>query len=180
MISWILMFIKIYGSSLKISQKFIRAFSNVMYICEKVRYSFLARTFKGRLCSNDFALDFQLWWHHVTEWDLFLWGRRRGTRQSFLQSPPKPLSGCHKLEKKCPGDAILGQKIINPSGGYSIHRMSEWWRGCRKGQTLRWLVRAWYFDAHWPKNMESHVLGFFMKNIVFHTYPGIVEYKHTV
>ena len=168
MISWILMFIKIYGSSLKFSQKFIRAFSNVMYICEKVRYSFLARTFKGRLCSNDFALDFQLWWHHVTEWDLFLWGRRRGTRQSFLQSPPKPLSGCHKLEKKCPGDAILGQKIINPSGGYSIHRMSEWWRGCREGhrtfhqsidkfhliKLIYWKERNWQISTGYPPNIH--------------------------
>ena len=30
------------------------------------------------------------------------------------------------------------------------------------------------------KNMENHVLGFFMKNIVFHIYLGIVEYTYTV
>ena len=30
------------------------------------------------------------------------------------------------------------------------------------------------------KNMENHVLGFFMKNIVFHIYLGIVENTFTV
>ena len=30
------------------------------------------------------------------------------------------------------------------------------------------------------KNMENHVFGFFMKNIVFHIYLGIVEYTYTV
>ena len=30
------------------------------------------------------------------------------------------------------------------------------------------------------KNMENHVLGFFMKNILFYTYLGIVKYSYTV
>ena len=30
------------------------------------------------------------------------------------------------------------------------------------------------------KNMENHVLGFFMKNIVFHIYLSIVEYTYTL
>ena len=28
--------------------------------------------------------------------------------------------------------------------------------------------------------MENHVLGFFMKNILFYTYLGIVKYSYTV
>ena len=30
------------------------------------------------------------------------------------------------------------------------------------------------------KNMENHVLGFFMKNILFYIYLGIVNYIYTV
>ena len=30
------------------------------------------------------------------------------------------------------------------------------------------------------KNMENHVFGFFMKNIVFYIYLGIVKYTYTV
>ena len=30
------------------------------------------------------------------------------------------------------------------------------------------------------QNMENHVLGFFMKNVVFHIYLGIVECTYTV
>ena len=49
--------------------------------------------------------------------------------------------------------------------------------GCPRAFSSFWdPSRSYSFQ----KNMEYHVLGFFMKNIVFHTYPGIVEYKHTV
>ena len=34
--------------------------------------------------------------------------------------------------------------------------------------------------SNFEKNMENHVFGFFMKNIVFHIYLGIVEYTYTV
>ena len=42
------------------------------------------------------------------------------------------------------------------------------------------LSRGEYFGGLTLKNMENHVLGFFMKNIVFHIYLGIAEYAYTV
>ena len=35
-------------------------------------------------------------------------------------------------------------------------------------------------NSSFPKNMENHVFGFFMKNIVFYIYLGIVKYTYTV
>ena len=32
----------------------------------------------------------------------------------------------------------------------------------------------------WLKNMENYVLGFYMKNILFYIYFGIVKYTYTV
>ena len=32
----------------------------------------------------------------------------------------------------------------------------------------------------WLKNMENYVLGFYMKNILFYVYYGIVKYTYTV
>ena len=49
--------------------------------------------------------------------------------------------------------------------------------------------RRFYKPSYWGifsehliaiKNMENHVLGFFMKNIVFQIYLGIAEYTYTV
>ena len=59
--------------------------------------------------------------------------------------------------------------------------MRELTRGLTAG--INSAYQGVYKDSYqgvYKKNMENHVLGFFMKNIVFQTYPGIVEYKHTV
>ena len=42
------------------------------------------------------------------------------------------------------------------------------------------LQQNWQSSEKSQKNMENHVFGFFMKNIVFHIYLGIVEYRNTV
>ena len=47
-------------------------------------------------------------------------------------------------------------------------------------ETIKFLWLDGKLPTKPPKNMENHVLGFFMKNIVFHIYFGITEYTYTV